>query len=93
MLIFAKSKLSILKTIGATLRALRARKGLLLREVGTQLSLAPTILSKLEHDKRTPTKGLEIALGEYCKQQKNDVIIAWLSGKILNEIEVEDLAL
>ena len=65
MSIFVKSNLSSLKTIGATLRELRERKGLLLREVGAQLSLDPTILSKIEQDKRMPTKGQVKALGEF----------------------------
>jgi len=82
-----------LKTIGTTLRELREGKGLLLREVGAQLSLDPTILSKIEQDKRMPTKEQVKALGEFYKQQKNDVIIAWLSDKLFYEVQDEDLAL
>jgi len=91
--IFVKSKKSILKTIGTTLRELREEKGLLLREVGAQLSLDPTILSKIEQDKRMPTKEQVKALGEFYKRQKNDVIIAWLSDKLFYEVQDEDLAL
>lgn len=88
-----RSKQGILKTIGATLRELREEKGLLLREVGAQLSLDPTILSKIEQDKRMPTKEQAKALGEFYKHQKNDVIIAWLSDKLFYEVQDEDLAL
>lgn len=93
MPIFVKSKYSILKTIGTTLRELREGKGLLLREVGAKLSLDPTILSKIEQDKRMPTKEQVKALGEFYKQQKNDVIIAWLSDKLFYEVQDEELAL
>lgn len=82
-----------MKTIGITLRELREEKGLLLREVGAQLSLDPTILSKIEQDRRMPTKEQVKALGEFYKHQKNDVIIAWLSDKLFYEVQDEALAL
>ena len=82
-----------MKTIGITLRELREEKGLLLREVGAQLSLDPTILSKIEQDRRMPTKEQVKALGEFYKHQKNDVIIAWISDKLFYEVQDEALAL
>lgn len=82
-----------MKTIGTILRELRVGKGLLLREVGAQLSLDPTILSKIEQDKRMPTKEQVKALSEFYKQQKNDIIIAWLSDKLFYEVQEEALAL
>jgi transcriptional regulator with XRE-family HTH domain len=91
--IFVKSKTSTLKTIGTTLRELRESKGLLLREVGAKLSLDPTILSKIEQDKRMPTKEQVKSLANFYKDQKNEVIIAWLSDKIYYEVQNEDLAL
>ena len=91
--IFVKSKQSKLKTIGTILRELREAKGLLLREVGAKLSLDPTILSKIERDERMPTKEQVKALADFYKDQKNDVIIAWLSDKLVYEVQEEDLAL
>jgi len=91
--IFVKSKRSILKTIGTTLRELREIKGLLLREVGALLSLDPSILSKIEQDKRMPTKEQVNSLADFYKDQKNEVIIAWLSDKLYYEVKNEDLAL
>ena len=82
-----------MKTIGATLRELREIKGLLLREVGAKLSLDPTILSKIERDERMPTREQVKALANFYKDQKNEVLIAWLSDKLFNEVENEDLAL
>ncbi|MFT4032560.1 MAG: helix-turn-helix transcriptional regulator [Siphonobacter sp.] len=83
----------ILKSTGAILRELREEKGLLLREVGAKLSLDPTILSKIERDERMPTKEQVKALSDFYKEQKNDVIIAWLSDKLAYEVQDEDLAL
>ena len=82
-----------MKTIGTTLRELREEKGLLLREVGAQLSLDPTLLSKIEQDKRMPTKEQVKALSEFYKHQKNEVFIAWLSDKLFYEVQDEDLAI
>lgn len=93
MPIFVKSKQGILKTIGATLRELREAKGLLLREIGAQLSLDPTILSKIEQDKRMPTKEQVKALAGFYKDKKNEVMIAWLSDKLVYEVQDEGLAL
>ncbi len=91
--IFVKSKQSELKTIGIILRELREEKGLLLREVGAKLSLDPTILSKIERDERMPTREQVKALSDFYKEQKNEVIIAWLSDKLAYEVQDEDLAL
>lgn len=72
---------------------MREAKGLLLREVGAKLSLDPTILSKIERDERMPTKEQVKALADFYKDQKNDVIIAWLSDKLVYEVQDEDVAL
>lgn len=91
--IFVKSKQSTLKTVGTILRELREAKGLLLREVGAKLSLDPTILSKIEQDKRMPTKEQVKALAIFYEDQKNEVLIAWLSDKLYYEVQDEELAL
>lgn len=90
---YKKIKMAVSKTIGATLRELRESKGLLLREVGAKLSLHPTILSKIEQHKRMPTKEQVKLLANFYKDQKNEVIIAWLSDKLFYEVQDEDLAL
>ncbi len=76
--IFVKSKQSTLKTqtIGIILRELREAKGLLLREVGAKLSLDPTILSKIEQDKRMPTKDQVKSLADFYKEQKMKLSIS-----------------
>ena len=82
-----------MKTIGTILRELRESKGLLLREVGAKLSLDPTILSKVERDERMPTKEQVKALSKFYKEQKNEIIIAWLSDKLVYEVQDEKFAL
>jgi transcriptional regulator with XRE-family HTH domain len=82
-----------MKNIGDTLRALRESKGLLLREVGAELSLDPTLLSKIERNDRMPTKDQVKALSKFYKDKKNEVLIAWLSDKLVYELQDEDLGL
>ncbi len=82
-----------MKTIGQTLRELRENKGLLLREVGAALALDPTILSKIERDERMPTRDQVTALSQFYKEQENEVIIAWLSDKLVYDVQGEKLGL
>lgn len=82
-----------MKNIGDTLRALRESKELLLREVGAELSLDPTLLSKIERNDRMPTKEQVKALSEFYEDKKNEVVIAWLSDKLVYELQDEDLGL
>jgi transcriptional regulator with XRE-family HTH domain len=82
-----------LKTIDATLRKLRESRKLILREVGAEISLDPTILSKIEHDERMPTREQVKALSDFYKDQKNEIIIALLSDKLYYEVRNEELAL
>lgn len=82
-----------MKSLGTTLREFREARGLLLREVGAKLSIDPTILSKIERNERMPTKEQAKALAGFYKDQKNDVIIAWLSDKLVYQVQDENLAL
>jgi transcriptional regulator with XRE-family HTH domain len=82
-----------MKSIGETLRELRESKNLLLREVGAQISLDPTILSKIERDERMPTKEQVDSLSDFYSENKNKVILAWLSDKVVYQLEGEELGL
>lgn len=91
--IFVKSKQSKLKTIGTILRELRETKGLLLREVGAELSLDPTILSKIERGQRNASREQVIKLAEFFNIKENDLLVSWLSDKLVYEVSDEDVAL
>lgn len=88
-----KLNMSKLKTIGNILRDLRKTKNLLLREVGAELSIDPTILSKIERNRIMPTKKQVKALSQFYNDQGNEVIIAWLSDKLVYEVKDEEFAL
>jgi len=82
-----------MKTIGNLLRELREGRGLLLREVGASLSIDPTLLSKIERDERMPTREQVNALAEFYSDKKNEVLITWLSDKLVYFVQDEDLAI
>ncbi len=88
-----KNEIQMSKTIGAILRELREAKGLLLREVGANISLDPTLLSKIEQDKRMPTRAQVKSLTDFYQDQKEEILIAWLSDKLYYEVLDEDHAL
>jgi transcriptional regulator with XRE-family HTH domain len=80
-------------TIGAILRNLREAKSLFLREVAASISIDPTLLSKIERDERMPTREQVRALSAFYKEERNSIILAYLSDKLVIELEHEDLAL
>ena len=82
-----------MKTIGETLRKLRENKEFLLREVGAELSIDPTLLSKIERNERMPTKEQVVLLSNFYKENKDDVIKAWISDKLVYEIQDEEFGL
>lgn len=83
----------IMQTIGSTLKSIREEKGLLLQDVTAITGINKTLLSRIENDKRLPTREQVNLLCNYYKIQKNEIIVQWLSDKIVYEVQNEDLAL
>ena len=52
-----------------------------------------SILSKIERGQRNATREHVIKLAEYFKVKKDELMVAWLSDKLVYELEDEDLAL
>ena len=50
-------------------------------------------MSKIERGHRKPTREQVVKLAEYFKVKENDLLVAWLSDKLVYEVEYEDLAL
>ena len=57
------------------------------------LKIDPAILSKIENGKRIATRETVIRLAGYYKVNKKDLLIAWLSDKLIYESADESLAL
>ena len=80
-------------SLGETIRKLRDEKELPLRRVAAFLDIDQAILSKIERGQRKPSKELVIKLATYFKVKKEDLLVAWLSDRIIYEVEDEEQAL
>ena len=80
-------------SLGETIRKLRDEKELPLRRVAAFLDIDQAILSKIERGQRKPSKELVIKLAAYFKVKKEDLLVAWLSDRIIYEVENEEQAL
>jgi len=79
------------KSTGEILREKREEKGLLLRHVSAQLDIDTAILSKIERSERKATKEQILNLAEILDLDKDNLLIQYLSEKILYEIKDEAL--
>lgn len=82
-----------METFGETFRRLREEKGEPLRTVAACLSIDQAILSKAERNQRRLTREQVVKLAKYFKVNKDELLLAWLSDKLVYEVEDEDLAL
>ncbi|MEO5592102.1 MAG: nucleotidyltransferase domain-containing protein [Chitinophagaceae bacterium] len=80
-------------SLGDTIRKLREEKQLPLRTVAAFLDIDQAILSKIERRQRKPTREQVVKLAVYFKVKENDLLVAWLSDKLVYEVEDEDMAL
>ena len=87
-----KSKLRQLNSLGNILREQRETKGLLLRQVAAALEMDTALLSKFERDERQPNKEQVLAFAKFYSVSADELLLAWLSDKIANEMQNEGLA-
>jgi transcriptional regulator with XRE-family HTH domain len=79
-----------LKTTGQIIREKREAKGILLRELSASLKIDPAILSKLERGERSPTKKLLVEISILLDINEKDLILEWISDKIIYDIADEE---
>jgi transcriptional regulator with XRE-family HTH domain len=79
------------KSTGGILREKREEKGLLLRQVAAKLDIDTAILSKIERSERKATKEQILKLAEILNLDQDNLLIQYLSEKILYEIKGEEL--
>lgn len=82
-----------MSSLGETIRKLREAKELPLRTVAAYLDIDQAILSKIERGQRNASRKQVIQLAEYFKIQENDLLVSWLSDKLVCEVADEDVAL
>ncbi|CAN5308260.1 hypothetical protein BH09BAC5_BH09BAC5_15370 [soil metagenome] len=80
-------------TIGEKLRNLREENGLPLRKVAVMIDIDVAILSKMERGQRPLTKKIVQKLAKIYKHNAEELLVLYLSEKILYEIADEELGL
>lgn len=79
--------------LGETIRKLREEKGLPLRTVSAYLDIDQAILSKIERGKRNASREQVIKLADFFKVKEDDLLVFWLSDKLVYEVADEEIAL
>lgn len=81
------------ETIGEKLRYIREEKELPLRKVAALLDIDVAILSKMERGERKITKEVVLKLADIYDYNADELLVSFLSDKILYEIQDEDLGI
>ncbi len=80
-------------SLGEIIRKLREEKKLPLRIVAAYLDIDQAILSKIERGQRKISRDQVIKLATYFEAKEDTLLVAWLSDRLLYELEDEVLAL
>jgi len=81
------------ETIGEKLRHIREEKELPLRKVAALLDIDVAILSKMERGERKIKKEVVLKLADIYEFDADELLVSFLSDKILYEIQDEDLGM
>lgn len=79
--------------LGETIRKLREDKDLPLRTVAAFLDIDQAILSKIERGQRNANREQVVKLAEFFKVKENELLVSWLSDKLVYEVADEEMAL
>ncbi len=82
-----------MKSIGEIIRELREQKSLLLRQVAAEIEIDQALLSKIERNERMPTKDQVKRFAKFFGKDENELLIAFLSDKLVYEVRDEEVAL
>ena len=82
-----------METIGNTFKSIRENRNLFLEDVKQKTGINKTLLSRIENGKRLPTKEQVIHLSKFYNVEKEDLIVQWLSDKLVYEVKEEESAL
>jgi transcriptional regulator with XRE-family HTH domain len=80
-------------SIGEKIRRLREDKELPLRTVAAFLDIDQAILSKIERGQRNANREQVVKLAAFFKIKENELLVSWLSDKLVYEVADEDVAL
>jgi predicted nucleotidyltransferase len=80
-----------MENLGEIIKKSRIERKLPLRTVAAFLDIDQAILSKIERGQRMATRKQVINLAAYYKLNENDLLVAWLSDKLVNELANEEV--
>jgi len=86
-------QVKFLESFGETIKKLREEKDLPLRKVAAYLDIDQAILSKFEHGTRMPRREQVIQMAKYFNIAEKELLVIWLAGKVVYEIESDEHAL
>lgn len=79
-------------SIGGQIRKLREDQGLPLRKVAAELDIDQSILSKIERGERKASKEQIIQIARIFKVDEKELLINYLSDRVLYDLKDEELA-
>lgn len=82
-----------MNSIGTFLKEKRENLEMQLQDVQSKTKIGLSILSRIENDKRMPTKPQLLQLAQLYNCDKHKVLVHWLSDKVVSEIKYEDFGL
>ncbi|MEL0457617.1 helix-turn-helix transcriptional regulator [Flavobacteriaceae bacterium SZ-1-7] len=82
-----------MNSFGLKIREIREEKGEPLRVVAFHLGIDQAILSKIENGKRKATRNQVEKIAEYFNTSLKELIVEWLSDKIIYDIEDDEYGL
>jgi transcriptional regulator with XRE-family HTH domain len=82
----------IMLTIGEQIRKLRDDQGLPLRKVAAELDIDQSVLSKIERGERQASKKQIIQVARIFNVNEKELLINYLSDKVLYDLKNEALA-
>lgn len=81
-----------METFGSTIKALRIKEGLLLRQVAAFIEVDTSMVSKFEKGERYPTRDQVEKLAILLHVPNDDLLVNSLSEKLIIELKKEPLA-
>ena len=81
-----------MQSFGEYIRNHRKSRGLLLREVAASLQIDPSLLSRIERGSKRPLREQVIQLASILKADENEMMVHYLSDRVVHELKGEKLA-
>jgi len=81
-----------MKSLKDIIREARLKQGIVLREVASATGIDQTIINKFELGERKPSREQVEKLADFYGLDKDELIIAWKSDLLYNDLKDEKLA-